>query len=1043
MNSAVTSVNTTTFRTGIEGLDDILGGGIKPLGEKGRLFPSVLIRGSAGAGKSSLCCMLARECIQVRNQSVVYFSLDQAAEEVERTLNAFAHRQTDEEVMDGRKEGVVKVVQEMPIDVFELGEELKKGELKGAEFIVVPHPAVSEAAKDEDAVHDDEDAKWLDSSRRMRKFFQEELKRIKDHIKDHGDGMPVGLVVVDSLFDALREATDQVGKGTFATRRKEFFLLSRIVQDIFPEAMVVLALETAEMTDWRDFVAEVIIEVGIEPQAGSSTEVRRFVSVRKARHQSFIEGRHVLQFRPEGMHVSLTPQGVLRRVAAKLEELSVPPSDSEQENSAGSEDEDSIGSEDRDSAGLFTVVKSFNDFLALEGRSDGERDNKPDRGASILLTGDHVTRKNIVAVGFLQQALQTSEHEEVLYLAINSEIKASRKMLQRYWAWDQWDRTKSGAGSFGKQKVEFHKNILKRLHIEVLNELGELKEDYISKVWKILKERPNITRVMLNDVAVFQNSRAEVVNTLKTMFTKRGVTALFVQTTPHNKESDLQAGFDNVIQSRLEQISEHSKPHICYRVMRWNGSTRGTRSWELVFDAKTDTFVIADTLQGFVEDGNGRLRLGGLTMHLFYPQEGLKPFWKENARFLWRSTSEAMRGNDTDVPVIEVFGQLHAELVLDGIRQKPELLSETVVVNFDEPWIKELKASEHLELLDFGQMGWSHKDFYSTSLSKVTEKGVKGCLGIPHHLDRGFYTVNSRLFDELKKLVKKEPWHQKQLRLDDATDAVSWAEGLHWQELVDVQKLLRRQNANFHAFGCMLHDMEETSLCIVLEILWPFLLESGEENIYHNDFYKDEVIAALYELAECFRALDERLFRPLKTNQPTWALIERHWYVTFRDNLKALKDKRGQGTGLKLDKSAITTLTAWASEKNYEVIKPPKLRVGKRSEHGASLCGDWYLGVLKGSVNPERGKWALRALTTETINLAILREGLGLPALGRAVALEQAQKYLRGYEKCVSRLAIDNYLHIRRDLVAAFAQIFTEHEAMSLEKIEEIIMSHI
>src|SRR5262245_25454620 len=66
--------------TGIEGLDDVLGGGLRPH----RLY---LVEGIPGSGKTTLALQFLREDVR-RKESVLYFTLSETREELQEVAKS-------------------------------------------------------------------------------------------------------------------------------------------------------------------------------------------------------------------------------------------------------------------------------------------------------------------------------------------------------------------------------------------------------------------------------------------------------------------------------------------------------------------------------------------------------------------------------------------------------------------------------------------------------------------------------------------------------------------------------------------------------------------------------------------------------------------------------------------------------------------------------------------------------------------------------------------------------------------------------------------
>jgi hypothetical protein len=278
---------------------------------------------------------------------------------------------------------------------------------------------------------------------------------------------------------------------------------------------------------------------------------------------------------------------------------------------------------------------------------------------------------------------------------------------------------------------------------------------------------------------------------------------------------------------------------------------------------------------------------------------------------------------------------------------------------------------------------------------------------LPHHIDCGFYTIRTDLVTE--EILSR--------------NGVTLEEPPTWEELARIAKAARQkyrtekgaeaiqqsggapdavENAQNQFPRCFDYwtRLDESFVCYVLEVLWPLLFR-GE---HYRGFADQKVGEAAFRW---YKVLEEADSLPsLAPEQPEPAIVQRHWVVSY---WKMLRDHPQLKEALR-------------------IIPAPRLATDTPLENSqtASICGDWFLGIVRGSPNPSRGMWAIKALTSRAVNRRMQQNKLWLPAHQSLLTHREGEKLCEMYQRSVSRRKIPKYQEVRPILIEGFEEIFAQ-----------------
>lgn len=922
-------METSIFQTGIANLDYLLCGGVRWIG---RRPPSILIQGPAGAGKSVLSTTLAVRTFR-RGKSIAYFSLEQKAADIEDLCRRFPW--WDEKIVP-----YIQLEKTPPPPV--------PSPIDKPIFGIFQYTSILHEAQIDDPIR---------AGTAFLKYIRGSLKLFASR--------NLGLIVVDSLPDAVREQqTNSGGLLSFYQRRSLFLALCGCGESPEFKAPVVIALETIQESDWREYVADVVIQLGTE-RSSSRENTSRFLQIRKARNQPIIQGTHPIRIlKDKGITIYPNVSEVLFLLGSQPE---VP-----------------------DGSVRFSGLMGMDQFIGQT------RPQSPDighilAGSTTLLYGQDQTMKNGVAASFLLEGLK-APHHACMYLVAGQSASVTQVMVKSYFE------------RFGFSEFATFSDRLFFLRIDRYGTSLSETLDYLSAAISGASDGKRIARVVVNDLAAINDDN--LVLMLKELFISKGVTALFVHSVFGDEDSRHRELFDNVIRTKRVYARDRLSKRITYRLNKIQGTSIPPALWELTRNPETKQFVIQDTLRDYLEGNDGVLHSPPLELVLWCPFDDLEDDCKTIFKVIF-GAGDVDKSLDSDAPSLTLFYRFEAELILESVRSLPQnqLLPKTRVLCFDDPWGQALLNDNNLEVFE--------KKQFSDILATIHPTALEGCysktnhnqlLALPHHLDLGIYLLHTEV---LKKLEI------------DARSAFDRT--FYWDELAEI---LPKVNNSGRLVEFSSNGMDESFLCFILEVMRPFL-ELTKNDL---GLSSQKAIDALNSLRKILGELytqsppgdsypwsnplanirgssksKPRDDRPPKSQ--ITALFQRHWYVSYRRLIRKHSNLA----------------------RNYVLIQPPVLRTQNSSQQAKALRGDWFLGVIKGSPSPMRGAWAMRVLTGNTANFYMHSHGLGLP-IHRPFFPDQldASKLQKLYSETWSRRDIKNYQFVRTPLLESLTEVFRE-----------------
>lgn len=511
------------LKTGIDGLDGLLGGGIRYPAESSAF---VFATGGAGSGKTMLALeMLTRAWLKGEHGSTfLYYSVEHSPN------NLVAKLQTDFDFY-GSEQSITELEQEVPHKI------CLETETPGGRTRLILTQAQTGALEAPE-----------------KSSFRVDVDWILAEIGNYDLGGKVGMVCIDNVGLLLTDL-DYFGKRAklLATRGS---LMARQIHGIFVQ-------EEAEHGDLRlpsaeEFSTDVLIRLSFESQ--SSDFKARVLEIQKARHQYYYRGTH---------HFSIAGRGIQRDVylGARNERgpgIHVYPSVPAQLSLA------------RDTAG-FRVPARGRDPIDL-GHPDMNAafhpDYRPTSNSSTILLAEPGTRFTYLALRFLAAARREDQP------ALMVSTKEDREALRRVCA-----EEKALAPILATDRDGFHPDFrLLYLHPEFIS-TGKFVWD-IMRVARggHGQATPHMSRMVFDNIFALEDrfplltDHKFMVRALLDLLRYEAVTPLFIDLVPRNPEpgklgfdaAPYMTTFDNVLHLSLDNAVE-GEPRPVIRALKATG----------------------------------------------------------------------------------------------------------------------------------------------------------------------------------------------------------------------------------------------------------------------------------------------------------------------------------------------------------------------------------------------------------------------------------------------------------------------------------------
>ena len=201
----------------------------------------------------------------------------------------------------------------------------------------------------------------------------------------------------------------------------------------------------------------------------------------------------------------------------------------------------------------------------------------------------------------------------------------------------------------------------------------------------------------------------------------------------------------------------------------------------------------------------------------------------------------------------------------------------------------------------------------------------------------------------------------------------------------------------------------ESTTCFILELMWNHILEKAENTPV---MYKLKELSTDPIIIQSFIQLKKLLVQG-GVSQKTYeeihyprTIFARHWYASFKDFCTEHAE-----------------IFSSNDSRNTGIIYPENISFNGKQI--VSLAGEWFLGVLRGSVNKKRALDIIENdMTSVAANTRILNHRVGLPArIGFYKHDKELNELLKCYEYSKSRTMIIGYEELRHVLYEEFKNI--------------------
>jgi len=569
-----------------------------------------------------------------------------------------------------------------------------------------------------------------------------------------------------------------------------------------------------------------------------------------------------------------------------------------------------------------------------------------------------------------------------------------------------------------------------------------LPEEFLQYVRNVMRHQPPehpIRRVVLDDVAMIgasypflrrsQNAGDLFLSAFVHVMRNYGTDVLMLGTTTGLAEADEMVNracalADEVLTCEYCDVFGHR-----YVTVRGGGLAVGAQTMAktghqemvpAVISPKEDNRFEVDSelLVGLAGFGTGEIHRPGLTLHTFQENHAIHGAYNDELResigtalgvsLSVGATGPQQRASDPgarlDRPHVDVttFGPQHSQAYHDGLQLMIGPVDKTIVATVDEFFTgKDAFCDPPVEESDSGNpIGHAY-------LPEITKR-LEGCSVKPYYVNVLLVAYHRENLPEAPRWLVSSP--VPRIRL--------------WQGLKAALENVTSPNPRFVCDS----SAAETGACLLLDVFrraqqgkkkLPTRAQSGEKNLL-SDMLVDgqgviEELIALATLASQPEAsLPPKAGSRPETRKSRVSDIPREasvyvlWYSQLRDLLH-----------LDYEQGGVLT-------ENLKIAAPP----------GGGLTGDWYIGVIGGSVSASLGWKLVEILCAKKEEHKRLERGVGLPATslfyqdkaqfvawpGSDIHLSVLKKI---HEKAGSRSEITRYQEVKTVLYGAWQELLT------------------
>lgn len=636
--------------------------------------------------------------------------------------------------------------------------------------------------------------------------------------------------------------------------------------------------------------------------------------------------------------------------------------------------------------------------------SQGETGLKP--GSSTLLVGEPGTMNLPLGLSFLKNS---SPDDKIMLMALEGE-EFTINYIGRQILADKFEKA--------YKKKDCHVDVRYTSSSEFINDISV-------KIHRKDESDGHIDRLVLADLRMLfkyhQEETDEIIAYLLNLFYIHGITSVFVYTVSDIEEilnSSIADLFENIVVTQFFEVETSEQRYLGAHMSKYNSISVNRPLRELTYDFDSEpTKVKAErgVFRNLVEMQPGKVGFGNLTVR-YYDNETheLNEFWN----YMKSSTTELFPGEIgaeklefkpfSFIPTEDVPGR---DAMLESITMGPTQARHTIseMLMFDEFWAESLIKRERLVPIneidhEFQIDRYLNKEKYPAMLSPV----LKGNLlyGIPLYGNCSLLVYNKGMLRKYQRQL-----HEKIPKIMRETGDAKGE--LKWEDIFYIIDIIRDEEPKL--VGMYLDAFSgECASGFLVELLWGMdIINEKQRKILPENFLSIPVLRNLERWNEMYTDFAPKAHAREKLtveNIPNF-IFSRMWYTRF------------------------VSLKAQRPELDLGVTRIPCL--GEGTESAVSLSGNWYIGVLVGSVNEGWAAKLAKWLTSYRANDKIARKSIALPTYhtfweNRLVDREIADIYCNVKQRSL----ISNYVHIRPALEDACRKVILTGQRVSAPEIE-------